>query len=180
MQWPTATATTPTRASSAASPSVLITAALKTTVLWTASPSAPTRRIPPWWSARTASPSARRTDENRPGRGPGRFLGYIIVFRGVGGCCSRYVLLAYAASYICTDLFRPTQRTYSFPRRKRVSRKVRLGAGAPKNPNGGRRRIDISAHDTSRRRYRCSDSRQPCSTFERFDSCIRLRRYASA
>ena len=47
---------------------------------------------------------------------------------------NRQVLLAYAATYVCTDLLCPTQRTYSFPRRKRVSRKVRLGVAPLKTP----------------------------------------------
>ena len=90
---------------------------------------------------------------------------------------NRQALLAYAATYVCTDLLCPTRAPNLFYGKK-IGEKNRLGAPAPKNPNGGRRWIWMTARDTSRRRYRCSDSRQPCSTFDRFDSCMRIRKYA--
>ena len=80
-------------------------------------------------------------------------------------------LYRFVLSYIAHLLFSPEEKS---------KQKSPFRGCAPKDPNGGRRWIWMTTRDTSRRRYRCSDSRQPCSTFERFDSCMRLRRYASA
>ena len=46
---------------------------------------------------------------------------------------NRQALLAYAATYVCTDLFRSTRAPNLFYGKK-IGEKNRLGAPAPKNP----------------------------------------------